>query len=132
MNMASTQELQGRLDRAEAELRRRDREQAEAKSAALAAKNVTDNATDLAERMASAATAREAIRRGAHASVLIAQQDPAAPVDFGALEKLIPAEGWPAGLDESKFTITAPLPKEKTVAVASTLMGKMLASRGTL
>jgi hypothetical protein len=131
--VASTQELQARLDHAEALLRKHEREAAETKSAALAAQNATDLAADLAERMAAAATAREAIRRGAHASVLIAAADPAAPLDFGVLEKLIPATGWPDGMDETKFSITASPLKEKTVAVASTIMGAMLANkRGTL
>lgn len=130
--MASTQELQARLDHAEAELRKRDREQAEARTAATAAQNKTDDAIAIAERMASATAATERIRRGAHASALIAQQDPQAPIDFAALEKLIPATGWPDGLDESKFTITASPPKEKTTVTANTLMGAMLAARGTI
>jgi hypothetical protein len=131
--MASEKELQARLDHAEADLRRRDREAAETKAAALAAQNATDTATDLAERMASAAAAREQIRRGAHASALIAAADPAAPLDFAALEKLIPNDGsWPAGLDESKFIVTTPPPKERTVITANTIMGKMLDNRRTI
>jgi multidrug efflux pump subunit AcrA (membrane-fusion protein) len=132
--MTSTQELQARLDHAEAELRRRDREAAETKSAALAAQNASDTAADLAERMASAAATREQLRRGAHASVLIAQQPPDAPVDFAVLEKMIPADrdDWPAGMDETKFAITAPPPKEKTAATENTIMGKMLKARGTI
>lgn len=131
--MPSNQELQVRLDAGEALLRKHEREQAEAKAAATAAQNATDLATDLAERMASAAAAREQIRRGAHASALIAAADPAAPLDFAALEKLIPNDGsWPAGLDESRFIVTTPLPKERTVITANTIMGKMLDNRRTI
>ncbi len=128
--MASTQELQARLDAAEAELRRRDREAAEAKAAAHIAANKTDDAEQMAARLAAESEHRERIRKGAWASHLIAAADPAASVNFALLDSKIPAVGWPEGLNESKFVIAAPLPKEKSFDVGTSTMGKLLNSKG--
>ena len=119
-------EAQARIDHLEGVLRRRDKAEAEAKAAALAAKNATDNAADAAARVAAAIAERETIRRGAWASHLIASANPAAALDFVALEKSIPVDGsWPPNMPAEKFVFTGgtvPPP----VDIATTRLGKLL------
>jgi hypothetical protein len=124
--MASPAELQSRVDALEVLLRERDRKDAEERAAALAARRATDDAKDAEASAAAAATEREQIRRGSWLNHLLGEQPPDAALDFAALEKQIPAAGWPAGTDPSNFAITGGVVSVEDVA--QTTLGKALAS----
>jgi hypothetical protein len=124
--MTAASDLQAQCDALTAELARRDRADVEAKAAALAAENATADAKASAARLEAAAAERETIRRGSWASHLIAAADQKAPLDFAEIDKRIPAQGFPPGVDEKQFGFS--IPKDATVDVATTSMGKALAA----
>lgn len=129
--MATSSELQNRVDHLESILRDRDRKEADARAAALAAQNATDDAKTIAAKAEAAIAEREAIRRGAWTSHLIATAAPAAPVDFTSLGERIPADksAWPPNSPESSFAFGPGIvPKEAQFDVTQTTLGKMLTS----
>jgi len=124
--MGEVNELQQRVAHLEHTLRERDKADAKAKADALAAANVLADAKATAERADAAAAERETIRRGAHLSALLAKADPKAPVDFAALEKKIPAEGFPTGFNESTLVLLGMPKKDAASDTNTTSMGKLL------
>lgn len=130
--MATTIELQTRVDHLESLLRERDRKDAEAAAASLAAKNATDDAKLTAAKAEAAKAEIENIRRGSWLNHLLGQAPPAAPVDFAALDQKIPAEGFPPGVDPSMFQYSGGvIPKEVTIDIAKTHIGRLLATGRT-
>ncbi len=129
--MATTIELQARVDHLESLLRARDKKDAEAAAAALAAKNATDDAVLTAAKSEAAKKEIEDIRRGSWLNHLLGTVPKDAPVDFAALDQQIPAEGFPPGVDPSMFQYSGgTIPKDAQIDVAKTHMGRLLANNG--
>jgi hypothetical protein len=127
--MASTAELQSRVDHLEDILRTRDRVEAETKAAAIEAANKTADAKTLAARTEAASAEVEAVRRGSWVSHLLATADQSEAVNFASLASRIPGDQWPPGVDPNSFTFTGGILKPAdTINVAETHMGKAFAA----
>jgi hypothetical protein len=124
-------EAQARIDHLESILKDRDRHDAEAKGAALAAENATSDAVLMAAKAEAAKAEIETLRKGSWLNFLLGQTPPAAPVDFAALDQQIPAAGWAPGVDPNSFMLTGgKLPKEVTIDVTKTHLGTLLLNNG--
>jgi hypothetical protein len=127
--MASTAELQNRVDHLETLLRDRDRTEAETKSKALEAEHNTQDTKTLAARSEAATLEIETVRRGAWVSHLIATADQSEAVNFASLASHIPVDQWPPGKSPADYSFSGgTVAPADIIDVATTHMGKALAA----
>jgi hypothetical protein len=124
--MASQIENENRIFFLERQLAEQERKTVEARTLTAAQEAASLSARDADAKITAAKVYYEACRRGSWVNHLLAATAPDQHIDFVEVDRLIPAEGFPPGVDESTFALSIEPKKQNEAELSATSMGSLL------